>query len=229
MCPFQSRALLSSRGNWSYNSNGNYFFAFFQRSFNFFQVDCLVPLHLVVLVGCHLVPSLATYLFVILFCLTSCVSGLLSIGCRILVPLASVPLPTGTAGWSRGLCRLPGRRARCLPSSGGAGSCPSDGQSHVNGCVLRWLWAQYSKDSTACLLMGGAVFLPCWLFGLRLSSPGACRLMDGAVLVLKCRRFRRAHSNQYSLRLLLPVSLPQQWVIVYIYLPKRPSKTAVYV
>ena len=88
--------------------------------------------------GCHLVPSLATYLFVILFYLISCVSGLLSIGCRILVSLASVPLPTG-AGWSRGLRRLPGRRARCLPSGGGAGSCPSDGQGHVNGCVLRWL------------------------------------------------------------------------------------------
>ena len=36
------------------------------------------------------------------------------------------------------------------------------------------------KLLSACLLMGGAEFPPCWLFGLRQLSTGAHRLLGGA-------------------------------------------------
>ena len=63
--------------------------------FDAFQVDCLSPLHLVVHVGFYLVPSSVTetYFSVDSFCLTYCVYGLLSTGCRIVVPLASDVCP----------------------------------------------------------------------------------------------------------------------------------------
>ena len=60
-----------------------------------FQVDCLSPLYLVVPVGFYLVPLSVTqtYFSVDSFCLTYCVYGLLSTGCRIVVPLASGVCP----------------------------------------------------------------------------------------------------------------------------------------
>ena len=65
----------------------------------FFQVDCLSPLHLVVLVGFYLDPLSAIYFFVFSFCLNYCVCGLLFTGCRIVVPLASgVCPPVGEVG-----------------------------------------------------------------------------------------------------------------------------------
>ena len=67
-----------------------------------FQVDCLSPLHLVVLVGFYLAPSAATYFFVISFCQTYCVCGLLSIGCWISFS-CFWPLPPSRWGWFRGL------------------------------------------------------------------------------------------------------------------------------
>ena len=58
-----------------------------------FQIDCLSPLHLVVLLGFNLSPLSATYIFVISFCQTYCLCGLLSIGCRILSSLDSGVCP----------------------------------------------------------------------------------------------------------------------------------------
>ena len=52
------------------------------------QVDCLSPLHLVVFVSFYFAPLSETYFFVISFCQTFWVRGLLSTGCKILVPLA---------------------------------------------------------------------------------------------------------------------------------------------
>ena len=49
----------------------------------------------------------------------------------------------------------------------GRAGCCSGGQSSV-------------KLYSACLLMGGAEFPPCWLFGLRRPSTGAYRLFCGA-------------------------------------------------
>ena len=49
----------------------------------------------------------------------------------------------------------------------GRAGCCSGGQSSV-------------KFLSACLLMGGAGFPPCWLFGLRQPSPGGYRLFGGA-------------------------------------------------
>ena len=37
-----------------------------------------------------------------------------------------------------------------------------------------------ARLQVACLLMGGSVFLSCWLFDLRLSSTVGCRLLGGA-------------------------------------------------
>ena len=44
-------------------------------------------------VGVYLIPSFATYFSVISLCLTFCVCGFLSTGCRIAVPLTSEYLP----------------------------------------------------------------------------------------------------------------------------------------
>ena len=57
-----------------------------------FQVDCLLPIHLFDLIF-YLAPSSATYFSVILFSLTYCIYGLLSAGCRVIVPLAFVVCP----------------------------------------------------------------------------------------------------------------------------------------
>ena len=54
-----------------------------------FQSHCLTPLHLVVLLGFYLVPSIGTYFSADSFCLTFCVCGLLFSGRRCVVMLAS--------------------------------------------------------------------------------------------------------------------------------------------
>ena len=48
----------------------------------------LSPLFLFVLVDFYIVPSFTIYFSVITFCITFCVCGLLSTGCRIVFPLA---------------------------------------------------------------------------------------------------------------------------------------------
>ena len=83
--------------------------------------------------GFYLVPSFAAYFSVISFCLTFCVCGLLSIGYRIVVPLASGVCPlVSEAG--QGACAgfLVGVTDTC-PLLGGSGSCPSGGQGCVRG------------------------------------------------------------------------------------------------
>ena len=83
-----------------------------------FQVDCLSPLHLVVLVF-YLVPLFGRYLsvFVVIAIPPSEPPG---------KPLFQMQdcnswfwcLPPGGWGWSRDLCRLPGGRDWCLPTGG---------------------------------------------------------------------------------------------------------------
>ena len=51
--------------------------------------------------------------------------------------------------------------------------------------------------------MGGAVFPPCWLFGLRQPNTGAYL---GSLVGLMADSWR-AHAKEYFLELLLPVSL----------------------
>ena len=55
---------------------------------NSFSDSSLSPLHLIL--SFYLAPSSATYFFVISFCLTSRVCGLLSAGCRTLVLASDV-------------------------------------------------------------------------------------------------------------------------------------------
>ena len=76
------------------------------------------------------------------------------------------------------------------------------------------------------MLMSGAVFPPCWLFGLRGPSTGAYRLLLGPGLDAKIVTSRRAHVFEYSLRLLPPVSVlsPQSATVDPCFI-RRPSKT----
>ena len=79
----------------------------------------------------------------------------------------------------RGLGRLSGGRDWFLPTGGRAGSCVSGGQGHFRGCV-EWVTVYSGRLHATCMLIGAAVFLSCWLAGLRHPSIGAHRLLDGA-------------------------------------------------
>ena len=57
-----------------------------------FHVDCILHLHLVVLLGLYLVRSPRTYSFAVSFCLIFCDRGFCSTGCRVIV-LASAVCP----------------------------------------------------------------------------------------------------------------------------------------
>ena len=60
----------------------------------------------------------------------------------------------------------------------GLGLVPLEGRAVSRG-VFR-VAVGSGRLQAACLLMGGAVFLPCWFFGLRRLSTGAYRMLDGA-------------------------------------------------
>ena len=70
--------------------------------------------------------------------------------------------------------------------------------------------------------MGGAGFLPCWLFGLRRSSTGAYL---GSLVGLMADS-GRVQNKEYFLELLLPVSLSPQWATATPCLCRRPSNTS---
>ena len=76
---------------------------------------------------------------VVSFCLTFCVHGLLSAGCRIVVPLALPPggcLPPGGEVGPGLQAFLWGRTDAC-PLMGQVGPCSSDVKVYVKECVLR--------------------------------------------------------------------------------------------
>ena len=128
-------------------------------------------------------------------------------------------LPYGGWSWSRGLWGLPGGRNWYLPSGWGswvlslwwAGLCHMVCFEEVVSSV--WLKA-------ACLLMGGAVFLSCSLFGLRHSSSGTCRWLVRPGLVAKMGIIWRANADKYSLGSLPLVSLPPRWASQLLPLKK---------
>lgn len=81
------------------------------------------------------------------------------------------------------------------PLVGGAGSCSFGMQCQGKSMFrdssgLRRFWA-------ACLLMTGAVFLPCWLFGLRHPNTGAYSLLSGARSGWQRAASRRADVSEY--------------------------------
>ena len=83
--------------------------------------------------GFYLVPLSVVYFSVISFCLTNCVYGLLSTGCRVVVPLVSVDCPlVGDVGPGACACFLVGGSG-VHALLGGVESFPSDDQ----GCI-RW-------------------------------------------------------------------------------------------
>ena len=61
----------------------------------------------------------------------------------------------------------------------GTGSCLSGKQGHVMGCVSQ-ASVFSGRHESACLLIGGAVFLFCGLFGQRHSSTEAYKLLGRA-------------------------------------------------
>ena len=128
--------------------------------------------------GFYLAPSSAKYFSVIPFCLTYSVCGLLSTGCRVVVPLASGVCPlVGEVG--QGACvgfLVGGTGAYVLV--GRAGSSPSGGQCHIRGCVLgvcelSTTLGSLSADGWGCV----PVLLVVWP---ETSSTGTCRLLGGA-------------------------------------------------
>ena len=75
-------------------------------------------------------------------------------------------LNSKSGGRLRGLCRLPGGKGVCCPLVGGAGSWPSRRLTVSRG-VSRRVFPERALGSSVCLLMGGAVLKPSWLFGFR--------------------------------------------------------------
>ena len=143
-----------------------------------FQEDCLSPLHLVFLLEFYLVLSSGKYFSAVSFCVTFCVCSLCSSGNKIIVPLAfGVCRLVGEVG--PGLCRLPGQRDWCLPTGGWSWVLSLWWAGLYQGVCLEVAVGSGGLQ-TACLLMGGAVFLPCWLFGLKHPSPEHCRPCLGA-------------------------------------------------
>lgn len=105
------------------------------------------------------------------FCLNFSVCDLLSKGCRVIVPLVS------------GVFLLVGEifPEACLAFLfGGTGSCPlAGGAGSFQGVCLE-VDVSSGQVWTAIMLIYGAVFLSCWLFGLKCSSTGVCCLLDVA-------------------------------------------------
>ena len=98
-------------------------------------MSCLTLLHLVVLIGFYLAPSVIHF-SVLSFCLTYHACGLFYTGCRILVSLATSVCPlVGEVGPRAYASFLVGEIGVC-PLVSGAGSYPSGEQSHVEWYVL---------------------------------------------------------------------------------------------
>lgn len=111
-----------------------------------FQVDCLSPLHLTILLGFYLVSSSGTYFSAISLCLTFCVCGVCFSGCRIVVPLHSGVLPLmdkATLGACAGFL-VEGTTACSLVSR--AGSCLSGGQNMSRGVFIGSCWLRMALD-----------------------------------------------------------------------------------
>jgi len=73
--------------------------------------------------------------------------------------------------------------------------------------------------------MGGVLFPPCWLFGLRHPSNGAYMVVGlGSGHRVKIAAFKRAHT-EYSSVPLPPVSLTSQWATATHHIPRRHPPT----
>ena len=144
------------------HETGSIYFAFFfwgssllSLLWNLFQIDCLFPLHFFGLVGFYHISSSAASFSVFSSCLIYCEWGLLSTGCKAIVPLMCGIFPPWV-GLDQCLMKLSwlGDWHLC--------SCLSKGRCHAQWDVwgvsvnLVWLWA-------ACLLMGKVVLLFCWV------------------------------------------------------------------
>ena len=102
--------------------------------------------------------------------------------------------------WLRVLCRLPAGNMCFLLASGWSWSCPSGQQGH----------AQEDFKQPVCWWLG-LCFLPvgCLVWGIPAVEPTGCWV--GLGLGEEMATSMKAHTNQYSSELLLPVSLFPQW------------------
>ena len=187
------------------------------------HVDCISPLHLVVLLGFYHVLSSGTYPSGISFCLTFCDCGFCCTDCGVVV-LASAFCPLVDEAQLRGLCRLPGGSDCFLPTRGWtwvltlwwAGLC--QGICLAGSCGLRktqpvcW-WVGLCSCPVGCLASGVPALEPtgCWV---------------GPDLGEKIAASRTAHANEYSPEVLPPMSLSLQWATAAPCLSRRPSDTS---
>lgn len=157
----------------------------FTKYSEFFQIDCLFLLHLLDLVGFYHVSSFAEWFSVVSFCLICWVWGLLSIVCKIVVPLISGVFPLWvellqclvTFSWLWGIVAVFWWMKLDLVSL--KGSAMSSG---VFGASVGLIWLY-----TAYLLMGRAVFLFFWRFDVRHLAWSLLVFVKGLVLMLRWR------------------------------------------
>ena len=74
--------------------------------------------------------------------------------------------------------------------------------------------------------MDEAVFLPCWLFGLRSPCMEPLSCWRGPACGVKMVASRTAHNNEYSPLSQLPMSLSHQWVTGSPHLLRDPPRSA---
>ena len=157
----------------------------FTKYSEFFQIDCLFLLHLLDLVGFYHVSSFAEWFSVVSFCLICWVWGLLSIVCKIVVPLISGVFPLWvellqclvTFSWLWGIVAVFWWMELDLVSL--KGSAMSSGVFGVSVGLI-WLYTAY-------LLMGRAVFLFFWRFDVRHLAWSLLVFVKGLVLMLRWR------------------------------------------
>ena len=140
------------------------------------------------------VPSSRIHTSAISFCLAFCVCDLCSVGCKIIFPPVSDFCPLVSVAGLRGLCRLPGGRDWCLPTVGGARSCP---------LVSKAVWRDQFRGSCGLRktlinlsVMCRAVFLSSSSYSLRHLTIGTDRLLGGPRSWWQMAVLRRTHASE---------------------------------
>ena len=193
-----------------------------------FQLDCLSPIHLVVLLRFYLVPLSGTYSSADSFCLTFCDCGFHSIGCRVVVLLGFCCLPPGGWDWCKGLVQASwweGLVSAHLWVE--LGLVPLVGRALSRGVFNGQLWAQEDLRQPVCWWVELCSHPDaCLTWGLPALEPTGWWLGPG--LGEKMAASRSTCTNEYSPELPPPVSSSPQWAKVAPPPPtsRRPSNTS---
>ena len=132
-----------------------------------FQGDCRSPLHLIALVLFYLAPLSATYFFVISFCLTFCVCGVLSAGCRTLVLASDVCCLVGEVALGAKTIIRGGWATQVSGSCQAPLSIGFSRQEHWSGCYafLQGIFPTQGLNSHFLQLLHCRQILPHWATG----------------------------------------------------------------